>query len=115
MNDKSMQDDRFFAERADAGDAPEAGHRAPSRLKARIYSSIVKRQQASGPLLSLTRTKESGRPLCVFEEFVKILPVGEKLKTFNCCSVCHARILGEQLEHPPTFWGNCPYVAFRGK
>ena len=107
-----MQDDTFFAEIAVPEDAPEA-HGAPSRLKARIYSSLVKRQQASGPLLSLTRTKESGRGLCVFEELVQILPVGERAKTLNCCSVCHARILGEQLEHPPIFWGNCPYVAFR--
>ena len=113
MNDQPMQDDLFFAEIAVLENALEASHCAPSRLKARIYSSLVKRQQLSGPLLSLNRTKESGRDLCVFEELVQILPVGERAKRFNCCSVCHARILGEQLEHPPIFWGNCPYVAFR--
>jgi hypothetical protein len=113
MNDQPMQDDTFFAEIAIPDDAPEARHRAPSRLKARIYSRLVKRQLVSGPLLSLTRTKQSGRGLCVFENLVQILPVGEKAKTFNCCSVCHARVLGEQLEHAPIFWGNCPYVAFR--
>jgi hypothetical protein len=108
-----MQDDTFFGEIAAPEHAPEAAQRAPSPLKARIYSSLVKRQQASGPLLSLALTKASGRGLCVFEDLVQILPVGEKAKAFNCCSVCHARILGEHLEHPPIFWGNCPYVAFR--
>ncbi len=108
-----MQDDKLFAEIALPDDALEAARRAPSRLKARIYSSLVKRQQASGPLLSLAVTKASGRGLCVFENLVQILPVAEKARTFNCCSVCHARLLGERLEHPPTFWGNCPYVAFR--
>ena len=108
-----MQDDTFFAEIAAPDHPPEADQRAPSRLKARIYSSLVKRQQASGPLLSLALTKTSRRGLCVFENLVQILPVGEKAKTFNCCGVCHARALGEHLEHPPIFWGNCPYVAFR--
>ena len=108
-----MQDDTFFDEIAVPDHTLEADERAPSRLKARIYSSLVKRQEASGPLLSLVLTKASRRGLCVFENLVQILPVGEKAKTFNCCSVCHARILGEHLEHPPIFWGNCPYVAFR--
>jgi hypothetical protein len=87
--------------------------RAPSRLKSRIYSSLVLRQAESGPLRSLTETKAEGRKLCVFEELVQISPVGESVKMRNPCRVCHARLLGEQVEDAPIHWPHCPYVLFQ--
>ena len=57
--------------------------------------------------------KASGHDLCVFEELVRIAPVGEAAKCLNLCRVCHARMLGEKLEHPPIYWPNCPYVRFK--
>ncbi|MGH9499348.1 MAG: hypothetical protein ACRD3L_09425 [Terriglobales bacterium] len=86
---------------------------APSRLKSRIYSALVRRQADSGPLLGLEQTRAAGHGLCVFEELVRIAPVGEAAKCFNPCRVCHARALAELLEHPPIYWPNCPYVGFK--
>ena len=86
---------------------------APSSLKANIYSALVRRQQESGPLLSLSETKLAARGLCVFEKLVQILPVGEEAKSFNCCSVCHARVLAETMENAPIYWGHCPYAGFQ--
>ena len=87
--------------------------RAPSRLKSKIYSTLIARQSQNGPLLSVTATKESGRKLCVFEELVQIAPVGESAKCLNLCRVCHARILGERVENAPVFWPGCPYARFQ--
>jgi hypothetical protein len=87
--------------------------RAPSRLKSRIYSSLVLRQAESGPLRSLTGIKAEGRKLCIFEELVQISPVGEAVKTRNPCRVCHARLLGEHVEAAPIYWPHCPYVLFQ--
>jgi hypothetical protein len=87
--------------------------RAPSRLKARVYSALLQRQEASGPLRSLAETRKAGRRLCVFESFWESLPLSEGAKCFNCCSVCHARALAERLQRPPIYWGHCPYVAFK--
>lgn len=96
--------------------SPEEGPaRAPSTLKSRIYSRLVQDQAAHGPLLSLTDTKASGRHLCVFEELVRIAPVGEAAKRKNCCRVCHARVAGERIEHAPIYWPNCPYVRFQDR
>ena len=97
---------RLFAE-------PIQEERAPSSLKARLYTTFVREQRASGPLTSLDATAASGLGLCVFEKLVQIAPVAERLKTPFFCSVCHARILAEYLDHPPIFWSNCPYVAFK--
>ena len=85
---------------------------APARLKARIYSSLVQQLSQSGPLLSLGATKAAGSGLCVFEEVVAVLPVGDAIGSMNPCRVCHARILAERVEHAPIFWPHCPYVAF---
>ncbi len=93
-------------------DAP-AALATPSRLKSRLYSALIRRQQESGPLASLTATKAAGGGLCVFEELVQISPVGEKAKAFNCCRFCHARVLGEGLENAPIYWEDCPYVGFQ--
>jgi len=87
--------------------------RASSRLKSRIYSTLVARQSRDGPLLSLSATRESGRRLCVFEELVQIAPVGESAKCVNLCRVCHARVLGEHVERAPVFWPGCPYTQFQ--
>jgi hypothetical protein len=115
MNEKPLQDDEFFARLAESAEPVEPAGRAPARLKARLYSALIRRQQASGPLLSLTDTRTAGRGLCVFESLWENLPVGEAAKHFNCCSICHARVLGEQVERAPIYWGHCPYVAFGKK
>lgn len=92
---------------------PREEEGAPSSLKARLYSALVRQQQASGPLASLDATVESGHDICVFEKLVQIAPLGERLKQPFFCGACHARILGEHFDHPPIFWSNCPYVAFK--
>ncbi len=91
----------------------ESGAEVPSRLKARTYSALTRRQAATGPLLSLTETRESGRGLCVFEQAACLVPIGEKAKSLNFCRVCHARWLAEKVENAPIYWGRCPYVAFQ--
>lgn len=91
----------------------ETSERAPSSLKARLYSALIRKQQESGPLASLDRSVASGRDICVFEKLVQIAPVGEKAKSPFFCQVCHARVLAEHLERPPIFWPHCPYVAFK--
>jgi hypothetical protein len=97
---------RLFAE-------PAQQELAPSSMKARLYTALVREQQASGPLASLDATAASGHGLCVFEKLVQIAPVAERFKQPFFCGACHARILGEHLDHPPIFWSNCPYVAFK--
>lgn len=92
---------------------PTEEERAPSPLKARLYTALVREQQTSGPLASLDATGAAGHSVCVFEKLVQIAPVGERLKTPFFCSVCHARILAEHFDPPPIFWSNCPYVAFK--
>jgi hypothetical protein len=89
--------------------------RAPSRLKSRIYSALLKRQRADGPLLNLSEVKARGRRLCVFEELVQIVPVGEAAKQPNFCRVCHARILAENIENAPVYWPGCPYAQFQNR
>jgi len=91
----------------------EVSGQVPSSLKARLYSALVREQQASGPLASLDETVAAGRGLCVFEKFVQIAPVGEKAKSPFFCHVCHARVLAESFDNPPIFWPHCPYVDFK--
>ena len=108
-----MNEERFFttlAERTDA--APGAAERAPSRLKARLYSALVVEQATSGPLRSLPATKAAGRPLCVFEHMLCVIP-NERVAAINPCRVCHARLLAERFESPPIHWPHCPYVDFQ--
>ncbi len=94
-----MDPDRFFLTLAKQTDRPDAAvDRAPGRLKSRLYSALVSRQAATGPLLSLSGSRAAGRELCVFEAAVCHLPVGEHVKSMNPCRVCHARVLGERLE-----------------
>ena len=86
---------------------------APARLKAQVYSALMLQGGEEGPLMSLAENKSRGQCLCVFEELVQIAPVGERVKSLNICRVCHARVLAEQMEHPPIYWPGCPYVSFK--
>jgi len=97
--------------------AAETSERAPrragSRLKSRLYSALIRKQQESGPLETVSETKAAGSELCFFENLVRITPAGEQAERFNCCSVCHARLLGERVERAPIWWPHCPYVRFQ--
>ncbi len=111
MNNEAFEE--LFERLADTTDGREINAAvAPARLKARIYSTLVRQQQASGPLLSLTETKAEGRKLCVFERAWTLAPVGEGLKCLNLCRVCHARLLAEKTEKAPIYWPGCPYADF---
>jgi len=85
----------------------------PANLKARIYSALMLRQAESGPLASLTESRAREQKLCVFEQLVRVAPVGETVKSLNICRVCHARALAEYFENPPIYWSGCPYVEFK--
>lgn len=89
--------------------------RASSRLKSHAYTALIRAQQESGPLLDVTSTKSFGHALCVFEEIVQITPVGQPAKQSFYCHVCHARVLGENVENAPIWWPNCPYVRFQNR
>ena len=91
----------------------QMGERAPSSLKARLYSMLIHEQQASGPLASLDSTVAAGHGICVWEKLVQITPIGERAKSPFFCQVCHARLLAETLDASPIFWAHCPYVAFK--
>jgi len=106
----ASQDMEFRSLLAPSGEQLE---RAPSSLKARLYTSFVHKQRESGPLASLDASVTSGQGICVFEKLVQISPVGEKAKSPFFCQTCHARILAEHFDHPPIFWPNCPYVKFQ--
>jgi hypothetical protein len=108
-----IPEEEFFERLAAGAEVPAEPVTAPSRLKSRIYSALALRQAATGPLASLTESRAAGRGLCVFEELVRIAPVGERLKSLNICRVCHARVLAEQLEKAPIYWPHCPYVKFQ--
>jgi hypothetical protein len=41
-----------------------------------------------------------------------VLPLGTSVSAKNPCRICHARILGERIEHAPIFWPGCPYSEF---
>ena len=87
--------------------------RASSILRSRILSSLIRLEQAEGPLRILSETKAAGEALCVFEHIVAALP-SEDLQSRNPCAVCHARVLGERVENAPIFWPGCPYARFCG-
>jgi len=88
---------------------------APSRLKAKIYSALVRRQAESGPLATLSSSQDSGRSLCIFEQLVQISPLPDRVQSFNYCQVCHARLLAEYFENAPIYWSGCPYVRFQNR
>lgn len=94
---------------------PALTRRAPSRLKSRAYTALIRAQQAEGPLQDVTSTKQHGHGLCVFEELVQIAPVGQPVKQSFYCHVCHARLLGENVDDAPIYWPHCPYVRFQNR
>jgi hypothetical protein len=108
----SPRDDELMQQFADSVELTDS-RRAPSRLKAKIYSMLLQHQAESGPLMSLTESPFREHKLCVFEQLVQIAPVGETAKSLNICRVCHARILAERFENPPIYWPGCPYVALK--
>jgi hypothetical protein len=85
---------------------------AAATLRSKVYSSVVKAMARSGPLLDLREIKEAGGHLCVFEHAIAILPIASGVRSMNPCRICHARALGERLEHAPIFWPGCPYSEF---
>jgi len=113
---KPMTDDEYF-EKLSAATEPADGKlaKAPSRLKAKVYSAFLNQQTASGPLLSVSATEAAGRSLCVFEKAVEVLPVGERIKCLNFCRVCHARVAAEKMENAPIYWPHCPYSEFQNR
>ncbi len=113
MSDKPLQDDELFSRLARETETAHRIKHAPSRVKARTYSALVRKQEQSGPLLSLSETRRANHGLCVFESLWEQIPLGASAKCFNCCSICHARLLGEKVEPPPIFWNHCPYVGFK--
>jgi hypothetical protein len=86
---------------------------APASLKAKVYSALLRRHAESGPLASLSESARCGHKLCVFEQIVRISPVGQSVKSLNICRVCHARVLAEHLNNAPIYWSGCPYVEFK--
>jgi hypothetical protein len=108
----NLSDDKFMELMAGRVDLSRP-ERAPARLKAKVYSALVRQQAKSGPLMSRTQWGAGGRALCVFEELVRIAPVGESAKSRNMCSVCHARLLAEHFENAPIYWNGCPYVELK--
>jgi hypothetical protein len=108
----SLPDEKFIEGIADTVELGEP-EQMPARLKARLYSALVLRQTETGPLMSLTETSRRGHELCIFEQLVRITPVGESAKTLNICRVCHARVLAEHMEKAPIYWSGCPYVEFK--
>lgn len=108
-----LPQEKFFEDLVTELDLVPVGDSMLSTLKSRIYSAIVQLQAASGPLLSLSECHAAGHGLCVFEQLVRIAPVGEEVKSMNPCRVCHARLLAERFEDAPIYWPNCPYVGFQ--
>ena len=106
-----MNDERFFTTLAERTDA-RPSERAPASMKARLYSALVTTQAANGPLRSLPATKAAGRPLCVFENVLCLVP-NDRVAAMNPCRVCHARVLAEQFDSPPIYWPHCPYAKFQ--
>jgi len=114
MNSNPENGDRLFELLAKQPEEAEP-ERAPSRLKAKLLTSLVQKQQESGPLRTLAETRANGYGLCVFEDLWERVTSAEAAQSFNCCSLCHARVLAEHWETAPIYWGHCPYAAFGKK
>ncbi len=108
----NLPDEEFMKRIADEVELTQS-ELAPVSLKAKVYSALISRQGETGPLMSLTETEACGHKLCVFEELVRIAPLGERAKSLNICRVCHARVLAEHIENAPIYWGGCPYVKLK--
>ena len=77
------------------------------------HDSITPAETRAVILASLTESAVCGHKLCVFEQIVRISPVGENAKALNICRVCHARLLAENMNKAPIYWNGCPYVQFK--
>jgi hypothetical protein len=106
-----MSEDLWFERLAEAT-AESTPEHAPARLKSRVYSALVERMAQTGSLLDLRDIRNSGGRLCVFETTLTVLPLGANVSSMNPCRICHARVLGERMEHAPIFWPGCPYAEF---
>ena len=111
MNSQEPED-KLFERLARESEQPDGISAAPPRLKARMYSALVRRQQESGPLRSLRESKAEGAKLCVFEETWTVAALSEKIQRLNLCRVCHARLLAEKMEKAPIYWPGCTYADF---
>ncbi len=107
------RDELIFQQLFSESESETADEKAPPSLKARLYSALIRVQQATGPLASLDATVAAGRGICVWEQLVHIAPIGEGAKSPFFCSVCHARVLAERFDYPPIFWPDCPYSDFK--
>jgi hypothetical protein len=113
MPDRPIPEDEFFDQLAERTPPLGSPASASAKLKSQLYSMLMLRAAAAGPLASFTQSKEAGYGLCVFEELVRIAPVGEVAKSSNICRVCHARVLAEHLDKAPIYWPHCPYSEFQ--
>jgi hypothetical protein len=102
-------DDRSFE---DLAAATGVERRAPTRLKSRVYSALMRASAASGPLRALSACEQAGRDLCVWEKLARAASK-DTLEEFNYCRVCHGRVLGERIERAPLAWHGCPYANFQ--
>lgn len=108
MSDRDViADDAFFENLAD--EQAQEGVRAPARLKAKVYSALVRRAQQDAALRDLAATQQAGYELCFWEKIMEAVPGAGRL---NHCRFCHARLLGESLPHAPIGWSGCPYAQF---
>jgi len=116
MSENTLPPDDLFLETLAAESPATEGGGASSRLKSRIFSQLnLLQAREPGGLMSLSECKQRGGHLCVFEDLVAIAPIGEDLKSRNPCRVCHARLLGENVENAPIYWPGCPYVEFQNR
>lgn len=110
MTDQGRHDDGFFEGLAGAGN-PDL--HAPSKLKSRVYSALMREATRTRQMQPLAASEATGGCLCVFERFIQILPLPEKMGTLNYCRFCHPRLMGEAIEGAPVFWKGCPYAEFQ--
>lgn len=103
--------DQLWRQFAEATGDPE-DPQAPARLRSKIFSRLMEEQAREGPLASVSESKAAGRDLCVFEEIMRLAPVGEEIRKLNYCRVCHARVLAENMDNAPIWWEGCPYAQF---
>ena len=114
LNRSRDPEDMFFEQLADLSRSGDEKLRAPSRLKSKLYSSLMNRIEETGPILAVESTCET-HDLCVFEGLVNIAPLPERVGSVNLCRFCHARILAERFERAPIYWAGCPYVGFQDR
>ena len=109
--------DKFF-EQLSAAVEPATNETLSARLKSRVYSALIRAQAAVAPLRPLSECHADGRELCAFEKSASLVriagsAIANKIESLNLCSVCHARVLGENMEKPPIVWRGCPYGKFQ--